>query len=183
MILKTTDGYCLEHHGVKGQKWGIRRYQNRDGSLTPEGRKRYGDNPVLRKNGEKVEIHKNKTPATAQFLAKIFPSIKRNQENFSDYTIKDLNGKTVGNISTNKVAKDTLNIVWIGINSKYEGKGLGSSAMRTIVEDARNQGMKYITLEVPTISPNARHIYEKIGFKATGTLGSEDDVWGGLTKM
>lgn len=43
--------------------------------------------------------------------------------------------------------------------------------------------MKYITLEVPTISPNARHIYEKIGFKATGTLGSEDDVWGGLTKM
>lgn len=31
----------LEHHGIKGMKWGIRRYQNRDGSLTPEGRKRY----------------------------------------------------------------------------------------------------------------------------------------------
>ena len=41
MILKTTDGYYLEHHGVKGQKWGIRRYQNRDGSLTPEGKARY----------------------------------------------------------------------------------------------------------------------------------------------
>lgn len=33
----------LEHHGVKGQKWGIRRFQNKDGSLTPAGRKRYGD--------------------------------------------------------------------------------------------------------------------------------------------
>ena len=32
----------LEHHGVKGQKWGIRRYQNDDGTLTAEGRKRYG---------------------------------------------------------------------------------------------------------------------------------------------
>lgn len=30
----------LYHHGVKGQKWGIRRYQNKDGSLTPAGKKR-----------------------------------------------------------------------------------------------------------------------------------------------
>ena len=33
--------YELYHHGVKGQKWGVRRYQYADGSLTPEGRKRY----------------------------------------------------------------------------------------------------------------------------------------------
>ena len=31
----------LYHHGVKGQKWGVRRYQNSDGSLTPLGKKRY----------------------------------------------------------------------------------------------------------------------------------------------
>lgn len=36
------DKYELYHAGVKGMKWGIRRYQNKDGSLTPEGRKRYG---------------------------------------------------------------------------------------------------------------------------------------------
>ena len=29
------------HHGIKGMKWGIRRYQNKDGSLTPAGKKRY----------------------------------------------------------------------------------------------------------------------------------------------
>lgn len=34
----------LEHHGIKGQKWGIRRFQNADGSLTPDGKKRYGVN-------------------------------------------------------------------------------------------------------------------------------------------
>lgn len=32
----------LMHHGVEGQKWGIRRWQNEDGSLTPEGREHYG---------------------------------------------------------------------------------------------------------------------------------------------
>ena len=32
----------LSHHGIKGQHWGIRRYQNEDGSYTPEGREHYG---------------------------------------------------------------------------------------------------------------------------------------------
>lgn len=36
-------GYAIAHHGIKGQKWGIRRYQNEDGSLTEEGKKRYLD--------------------------------------------------------------------------------------------------------------------------------------------
>lgn len=33
----------LAHHGIKGQKWGVRRYQNPDGTLTEAGKKRYYD--------------------------------------------------------------------------------------------------------------------------------------------
>lgn len=33
--------YYISHHGVKGQKWGVRRYRNEDGTLTEAGKKRY----------------------------------------------------------------------------------------------------------------------------------------------
>lgn len=32
--------YELQHHGIKGMKWGVRRFQNKDGGLTPAGKKR-----------------------------------------------------------------------------------------------------------------------------------------------
>lgn len=72
-------GYCevnymgsyenyLAHHGVKGQKWGIRRYQNEDGSLTTEGRARY-----LNPDGTLNEVGKRE-------LSKNNSSIKLNME-------------------------------------------------------------------------------------------------------
>lgn len=57
----------IYHHGIKGQKWGVRRYQYSDGSLTPQGRKRYNamqDPNVIKKvsslSGMKVSELANK---------------------------------------------------------------------------------------------------------------------------
>lgn len=44
----------LKHHGVKGQKWGVRRYQNKDGSLTAIGKKRH-DRDISENNAKKKD--------------------------------------------------------------------------------------------------------------------------------
>jgi len=70
------DEEFLAHHGILGMKWGVRRFQNPDGSLTEEGRRRYGDiltkdqmNNLIKsynlRTGKKKKINKNtifKTP-------------------------------------------------------------------------------------------------------------------------
>lgn len=48
----------LYHHGVKGMKWGVRRYQNKDGSLTAAGRKHVQDQKVNKKIEEYIKSGK-----------------------------------------------------------------------------------------------------------------------------
>lgn len=51
----------LEHHGILGQKWGIRRYQNKDGSLTAAGKGRYQNRSSTSYTDSK-EIYVDKNP-------------------------------------------------------------------------------------------------------------------------
>lgn len=47
----------LAHHGIKGQKHGVRRWQNKDGSLTPEGYPHYGYNGPRNKINKNIQGH------------------------------------------------------------------------------------------------------------------------------
>ena len=48
----------LYHHGIKGMRWGHRRYQNSDGSLTNVGRRRYKDDPSVVKSKQEFKLAK-----------------------------------------------------------------------------------------------------------------------------
>ena len=63
----------LAHHGIRGQRWGIRRFQNTDGTLTDQGRRHYGYGSERHRKGLATENTKQrlKEGATTGALAGI----------------------------------------------------------------------------------------------------------------
>lgn len=167
----------LQHHGIKGQKWGVRRFQNKDGSLTPRGKQRYlNSDGTLNRSGEKkfkktMLESMSKTKTYSKDGVEInFKKFK--DPNYSRYKDMDLlniriNNKNVGNVQLYKNVKYRyVAIVWQEMNKEYQGKGYSQAVTKAVIENARKKNFKKVTLELPYgVKENVRHMYEKMGFK------------------
>lgn len=59
----------LYHYGVKGMKWGIRRYQNKDGTLTSKGKKRYEKSNDNSNDEDEIKNNKSRKILTKRNIA------------------------------------------------------------------------------------------------------------------
>ncbi len=62
------DEEMLKHHGIKGQKWGVRRFQNKDGTLTSAGQKRYSDSSEVSEIENRLDYPKNISNTTKKVI-------------------------------------------------------------------------------------------------------------------
>ena len=133
----------LQHWGIKGQKWGVRRYQNNDGSLTPEGKKRYTD---YKSEAKKMSDQELRSSINRMNLEKRYVNLSKDQNSKTSRAL-DMTGKVTGiGSEAGKIVKDGYKMMDMdSANVKVSGQGLnvvsktasGAKKIGNIAEDKR----------------------------------------------
>ena len=147
----------LYHHGIKGQHWGIRRYQNPDGSLTAAGKARYGTAENFNRAQEMKKAKSQSYTANMKSLARstgvAFNLTKKQREKTaqiknaakeSDARFEKARAKYEKSSGTKKVkaAKEA------GIKQRKEIHSYGKYIAKNMLSAAAHGGMAYVNIKL-----------------------------------
>lgn len=156
----------LQHWGIKGQRWGIRRYQNSDGSLTPAGQKRYNkEMESLKKEeakikaAEKVAANHKKTQAKFDKLdnkkqeleerKKALKDAKRGKNTSEDgdntaETLEERRERLLKSTDPKELYKNKDILSSYELNERINRIDLETRLQGKIVEEHKKTGMDYM---------------------------------------
>lgn len=154
----------LQHWGIKGMRWGVRRFQNKDGTLTKAGQRRYDKEMEKLKAEQKVLRNRKRTQAKIDKLESLRKSVTDQKQetepvkkidkpkNPVKRTIKDLSDdelrSRISRLEMEKRYKDLMKSeVQVDKGKTFAKKFLGDSAKKIILDNAVDivsQGVKHL---------------------------------------
>ena len=144
--MDSRESNVLAHYGVLGMKWGVRRYQNADGTYTDQGKKRYKKSPEqLESEAQKKRDVKNRGALTTQELKERIERLKLEKE-LKDLTKSEISAgqKFVEDILKD-VGKKTFSTALSGAalyGVKVAAGGKGTFNRKDLAEAIFNGGAK-----------------------------------------
>lgn len=163
----------LYHHGIQGMKWGVRRYQNEDGSLTPEGKVRYGSNAETKTYAKALNSEdKRMAPHKRNLIEATTKRDRLKKKKDSIVAKKTVNGiSEISERDTKKIARLDNKIKKQQDVVDRETETLRKSKEYTdkIIETAQSRGYTVRSKEVDRWTVKGSDIVKS--FVATNTIG------------
>lgn len=172
----------LAHHGIKGQKWGVRRYQNADGSLTEEGVYHYRKLNAAKTKESVDRIYNSMTKQDKKLMGDDEDSKNFLTYEEGEYVVKrfldkdgDIPVAWLDIMTTHKPGHLT---VAVGTDPKYRGQGraqkLAQKGVNWFDKNADRLNADYLGWGAYSKNTGSRHIAENVGFEYEPEKSTED---------
>ena len=154
----------LSHHGILGQRWGIRRYQKKDGSLTPAGLKRYGSEANFKKI-QRAEAKAQKESEKAKYRAKTEAEIAKINKKYKINKPDEKKEETKAKEGSSKPKAKTINEMTDDeIRARINRIQL-ENQLKSLTPVQQTKGQKFVKMvsdtAVPAIKNAAKDALEK----------------------